>query len=215
MPLSLAQLRRNYTLYGLRDDCEQDDPLELFGQWLAQARKTEVPPAEANSMALATVDSSGHAHCRILLLKGFSAEGFFFFGHYQSAKGQELASNPHAAMTFFWPGLERQVRIEGPVMKADTELSDDYFDARPAASQLGSWASPQSQPLAHRSELEGRLREVTERFAGRQPPRPEHWGGYCLQPQRIEFWQGRPDRLHDRLDYRRHDGTWQRSRLAP
>lgn len=195
MPLSLAQLRRNYTLYGLRDEAAQADPIELFGQWLSQARKTEVPPAEANSMALATVDSQGHAHCRILLLKGFSAEGFFFFCNYQSAKGQELASNPHAAMTFFWPGLERQVRIEGPVMRADTQLSDDYFDARPAASQLGAWASPQSQPLAHRSELEGRLREVTERFAGRQPPRP--------------------DRLHDRLDYRLHAGTWQHTRLAP
>ncbi|VVO15045.1 pyridoxamine 5'-phosphate oxidase [Pseudomonas fluorescens] len=215
MPLSLAQLRRNYTLYGLRDENAQADPLVLFGQWLGQARKTEVPPAEANSMALATVDSQGHAHCRILLLKGFSAEGFIFFGHYHSAKGQELASNPHAAMTFFWPGLERQVRIEGPVVQARAQLSDDYFDARPVASQLGAWASPQSQPLAHRSGLESRLREVTQRFAGRQPPRPDNWGGYCLQPRRIEFWQGRPDRLHDRLDYRLHDGHWQCTRLAP
>ncbi len=107
------------------------------------------------------------------------------------------------------------MRIEGPVVHAAAQLSDDYFDARPAASQLGAWASPQSQPLAHRSELEGRLREVTERFAGRKPPRPEHWGGFCLQPRRIEFWQGRPDRLHDRLDYRLHDGQWQRTRLAP
>ncbi len=169
MPLSLAQLRRNYTLYGLRDDLVQDDPVALFGQWLDQARKTEVPPAEANSMALATVDRDGHAHCRILLLKGFRADGFFFFGHYQSAKGQELASNPHAAMTFFWPGLERQVRVEGPVVRADAQLSDDYFDARPAASQLGAWASPQSQPLGHRSELESRLREVTEAFRRPSP----------------------------------------------
>lgn len=215
MPLSLAQLRRNYTLYGLRDDGEQDDPLVLFGQWLSQARKTEAPPAEANSMALATVDSEGYAHCRILLLKGFSAEGFVFFGNYQSAKGEELASNPHAAMTFFWPGLERQVRIEGAVERLDPALSDAYFLDRPAASQLGAWASPQSQPLTHRSELEGLLRKVTERFAGQQPPRPEHWGGYCLQPRRIEFWQGRPDRLHDRLDYRLRDGAWQRTRLAP
>lgn len=166
-------------------------------------------------MALATVDSEGYAHCRILLLKGFSAEGFVFFGNYQSAKGEELASNPHAAMTFFWPGLERQVRIEGAVGRLDPALSDAYFLDRPAASQLGAWASPQSQPLTHRSELEGLLREVTERFAGQQPPRPEHWGGYCLQPRRIEFWQGRPDRLHDRLDYRLRDGAWQRTRLAP
>lgn len=215
MPLSLAQLRRNYTLYGLRDDCPQDNPLTLFGQWLEQARKTEVPPAEANSMALATVDSQGHAHCRILLLKGFSADGFVFFGHYQSAKGQDLASNPHAAMTFFWPGLERQVRIEGPAVQLEPALSDAYFASRPAASQLGAWASPQSQALTHRSELESRLREATQRFAGQPPRRPETWGGYCLQPQRIEFWQGRPDRLHDRLDYRLYDGDWQRTRLAP
>lgn len=215
MPLSLAQMRRNYTLYGLRDDLEQDDPLALFGQWLEQARKTEVPPAEANSMALATVDSQGHAHCRILLLKGFSDQGFTFFGHYQSAKGQELASNPHAAMTFFWPGLERQVRIEGPVARLEPTQSDRYFALRPSASQIGAWASPQSQPLAHREELESRLRDATQRFAGQQPPRPADWGGYSLQPRRIEFWQGRPDRLHDRLDYRLGDGVWQRTRLAP
>lgn len=215
MPLSLAQMRRNYTLYGLRDDLVQDDPLVLFGQWLEQARKTEVAPVEANSMALATVDAQGRTHCRILLLKGFSAEGFTFFGHYQSAKGQELASNPSAAMTFFWPGLERQVRIEGTVVRLAPQLSDEYFNSRPLASQVGAWASPQSQPLAHRAELEGRLRDATQRFAGQPPPRPAEWGGYCLQPERVEFWQGRADRLHDRLDYRLHDGTWQRSRLAP
>ncbi len=215
MPLSLAQLRRNYTLYGLRDDGEQDDPLVLFGQWLSQARKTEAPPAEANSMALATVDREGYAHCRILLLKGFSAEGFVFFGNYLSAKGEELASNPHAAMTFSGPAWSARC-----VLKARSSAlirrcrTPDLLD-RPAASQLGAWASPQSQPLTHRSELEGLLREVTERFAGQQPPRPEHWGGYCLQPRRIEFWQGRPDRLHDRLDYRLRDGAWQRTRLAP
>ena len=166
-------------------------------------------------MALATVDAQGRAHCRILLLKGFGAEGFTFFGHYQSAKGQELASNPSAAMTFFWPGLERQVRIEGTVVRLAPQLSDEYFNSRPLASQVGAWASPQSQPLAHRAELEGRLRDATQRFAGQPPPRPAEWGGYCLQPERVEFWQGRADRLHDRLDYRLHDGTWQRSRLAP
>ncbi|AIG01003.1 pyridoxal 5 -phosphate synthase [Pseudomonas fluorescens] len=215
MPLSLAQMRRNYTLYGLRDDLVQDDPIVLFGQWLEQARKTEVAPVEANSMALATVDALGRAHCRILLLKGFGAEGFTFFGHYQSAKGQELASNPSAAMTFFWPGLERQVRIEGMVARLAPQLSDDYFHSRPLASQVGAWASPQSQPLAHRAELEDCLRDATQRFAGQPPPRPAQWGGYCLQPERVEFWQGRPDRLHDRLDYRRQAGTWQRRRLAP
>ncbi|KAA0947858.1 MULTISPECIES: pyridoxamine 5'-phosphate oxidase [unclassified Pseudomonas] len=215
MPLSLAQMRRNYTLYGLRDELAQDDPITLFGQWLEQARTTEAAPVEANSMALATVDSEGRAHCRILLLKGFSDQGFTFFGNYLSAKGFELASNPSAAMTFFWPGLERQVRIEGTISRLAPELSDDYFHARPMASQLGAWASPQSQPLTHRTELESRLREVTQRFAGHQPPRPEAWGGWCLHPERVEFWQGRADRLHDRLDYRLQQGAWQRTRLAP
>ena len=215
MPLSLAQLRRNYTLYGLRDEAAQADPIELFGQWLSQARKTEVPPAEANSMALATVDSQGHAHCRILLLKGFSADGFFFFCNYQSAKGQELASNPHAAMTFFWPSLERQVRIEGRVVKVTPQESDAYFQVRPLGSRLGAWASPQSRVIRDREELQELLKVTEQRFSETQPDCPEHWGGYRLLPERIEFWQGRASRLHDRLNYRLQDTQWIRERLAP
>lgn len=215
MPLSLAQMRRNYTLYGLQDDAALDDPLAMFQQWMQLARNTESAPVEANSMVLATVDSEGHPHCRVLLLKGLSDEGFTFFGNYQSDKGQQLAANPHAAMTFFWPGLERQVRIEGQVSRLDPTLSDAYFDSRSLDSRLGAWASPQSRPLENRAALGLLLRETTQRFAGQTVPRPEHWGGYCLHPQRLEFWQGRADRLHDRLDYRLCDGVWQRNRLAP
>jgi pyridoxamine 5'-phosphate oxidase len=215
MPLSLAEMRRNYTLDGLQDDLAMDDPLALFRQWMQQARETESGPVEANSMALATVDSEGRPHCRILLLKGFSDEGFTFFGHYQSDKGLQLAGNPYAAMTFFWAGLERQVRIEGEVSRLDPRLSDAYFDARPLASRLGAWASPQSRPLENRAALESLLTETEQRFTGQPLPRPEHWGGYCLRPARLEFWQGRADRLHDRLDYRLQHGVWQRNRLAP
>ena len=215
MPLSLAQMRRNYTLYGLQDEHALDDPLAMFRQWLQQARDTESAPVEANSMMLATVDSEGRPHCRVLLLKGLSEEGFTFFGHYQSDKGQQLAANPYAAMTFFWPGLERQVRIEGRVSRLDPALSDAYFDSRSMASRLGAWASPQSRPLAGRAALESLLADTIKRFVGQTVPRPEHWGGYCLHPERLEFWQGRADRLHDRIDYRLHEGAWKRSRLAP
>ncbi|MFW0756943.1 pyridoxamine 5'-phosphate oxidase [Pseudomonas sp. H11T01] len=215
MPLSLAQMRRNYTLDGLQDDLALDDPLTMFRQWMQQARQTESAPVEANSMALATVDSQGRPHCRILLLKGLSDEGFTFFGHYQSDKGQQLAGNPNAAMTFFWPGLERQVRVEGQVSRLDPQLSDAYFDSRSLASRLGAWASPQSRPLASRAALESLLVETGKRFVGQTIPRPEDWGGYCLRPERLEFWQGRADRLHDRLDYRLQKGVWERNRLAP
>ncbi|VVO21074.1 pyridoxamine 5'-phosphate oxidase [Pseudomonas fluorescens] len=215
MPLSLAQMRRNYTLHGLQDEAAPEDPLAMFRQWLQQARDTECAPVEANSMVLATVDSDGRPHCRVLLLKGLSDEGFTFFGNYQSDKGQQLAANPHAAMTFFWPGLERQVRIEGQVSRLDPQLSDAYFDSRPVASRLGAWASPQSRPLASRAALESMLAHTIKRFVGHSVSRPEHWGGYCLHPDRLEFWQGRADRLHDRFDYRLRDGAWQRTRLAP
>lgn len=215
MPLSLAQMRRNYTLGGLQEAEAPLDPLALFAQWLQQARETEREPVEANSMHLATVDREGRPHCRVLLLKGFDEGGFTFFGNYQSAKGQELAANPYAAMTFFWPGLERQVRIEGPVTRLDPRLSDAYFDSRPEASRLGAWASPQSRPLADRGELQALLAQTIRRFVEQPLQRPEHWGGYCLTPERMEFWQGRADRLHDRLDYRSRGGQWARQRLAP
>ncbi|NUT89601.1 pyridoxamine 5'-phosphate oxidase [Pseudomonas corrugata] len=215
MPLSLANMRRQYTREGLDEAHVPDDPLALFGLWMQQARETESPPVEANSMVLSTVDEQGRPHARVLLLKGFGEDGFTFFGNYDSGKGQDLAVNPWAAMTFFWPGLERQVRIEGQVRRLDPALSDAYFHSRPLASQLGAWASPQSQPLDNRAALERLLAHAEQRFADQAVPRPGYWGGYCLRPERLEFWQGRADRLHDRLDYRRQVGDWQCSRLAP
>ena len=215
MPLSLAEMRRQYIRDGLDEAQAPDEPMALFGVWMQQAREIEQPPVEANSMALATVDEHGRPHCRVLLLKGFGADGFSFFGNYDSGKGQDLAANAWAAMTFFWPGLERQVRIEGQVHKLDPALSDAYFQSRPLASRLGAWASPQSRRLDDRAALETLLAQTERRFADQAVPRPAHWGGYCLRPERLEFWQGRADRLHDRLDYRLQDGAWQRSRLAP
>ena len=215
MPLSLAEMRRQYIRDGLDEAQAPDEPMALFGVWMQQAREIEQPPVEANSMALATVDERGRPHCRVLLLKGFGADGFSFFGNYDSGKGQDLAANAWAAMTFFWPGLERQVRIEGQVHKLDPALSDAYFQSRPLASRLGAWASPQSRRLDDRAALETLLAQTERRFADQAVPRPAHWGGYCLRPERLEFWQGRADRLHDRLDYRLQDGAWQRSRLAP
>lgn len=215
MPLSLADMRRQYTRDGLDEAQAPDEPLALFERWMQQARDTESPPVEANSMVLATVDPQGRPHARVLLLKGFGKDGFVFFGNYDSAKGRDLAVNSWAAMTFFWPGLERQVRIEGQVHRLDPALSDAYFNSRPVASRLGAWASPQSSPVEGRAALQVSLAQVQQRFPDQPVPRPEHWGGYCLCPERLEFWQGRADRLHDRLDYRLRAGIWQRSRLAP
>lgn len=215
MTQTLAAMRREYTRDGLTEALAPAEPFELFRQWFEQAVKTEQVPVEANSMVLATVDQDGRPHCRVLLLKGLDDLGFTFFTNYDSAKGQQLEVNPFAAMTFFWPALERQVRIEGRVEKVTPEESDAYYQVRPLGSRLGAWASPQSQVIADRAELEGLLKATEQRFNDAQPHCPEHWGGYRLLPERIEFWQGRPSRLHDRLNYRLLDNAWQRERLAP
>lgn len=213
----LAHMRRNYTRDGLLEKHAPEQPLPLFKQWLDDAVATEQPPVEPNAMMLATVDQSGQPHCRVLLLKGLDEQGFVFYSNYESAKGQQLAVQPRAAMTFFWPALERQVRIEGIIERVSAAESDAYFNLRPLGSRHGAWASAQSQVLSGREELEEALAAVEQRFADtQQPPRPEYWGGYRLLPQRIEFWQGRTCRLHDRLSYQlQADNQWLRERLSP
>ncbi|MEJ6656491.1 MAG: pyridoxamine 5'-phosphate oxidase [Pseudomonas sp.] len=213
MKLSIADMRRNYTRDGLLESQAADDPIVQFGTWFSQA--VDVEPNEPNAMMLATVDVGGQPHLRTLLLKGFDERGFVFFTNYQSAKGEQLLAHPHAAMTFWWHDLERQVRIEGAVEQVSAEESDSYYHSRPLGSRLGAWTSPQSQVISGREVLERRLAAVEATYAEVEPPRPPHWGGFRLVPQMIEFWQGRPSRLHDRLRYCLEGGSWRRERLAP
>lgn len=211
----LADLRQTYARHELSEAAADTDALRQFRRWLDEALQARVD--EPTAMHLCTVAPDGQPSARIVLLKGLPDDaGFLFFTNYDSRKGRELAAAPKAALTFFWPALERQVRVEGTVEKAPDGVSTEYFQSRPHASQVGAWASPQSQPIASRQELEQREQEVEQRFAGQHPlPRPAHWGGYVLRPHRLEFWQGRPSRLHDRLVYERAAEGWQRSRLAP
>ncbi|GAB3293511.1 pyridoxine/pyridoxamine 5'-phosphate oxidase [Hymenobacter tenuis] len=211
----LAALRQTYSQRTLTEDLVLPDAVRQFRAWLDEAIGAQLD--EPTAMTLATVNEAGQPAARIVLLKGLpNDEGFLFYTNYDSRKGQELATSPLAALTFFWPGLERQVRVEGRVEKAPESVSTEYFQSRPRASQIGAWASPQSQPIRSREELEQREQELEQRFAGQEVlPRPAHWGGYVLLPQRVEFWQGRPSRLHDRIVYERVGQQWRLSRLAP
>jgi pyridoxamine 5'-phosphate oxidase len=211
---TLADLRKTYSR-GSLDAADVDrDPIRQFDTWFAQALDAQLP--EPNAMTLATVDAQGRPSARIVLIKGVDARGFVFFTNYDSRKGREMAANPSASLLFHWIELERQVRIEGRIDKTSAEESDTYYASRPLGSRIGAWASDQSQPLANREALEAREREMTAKF-GDNPPRPPHWGGYRLVPDVIEFWQGRPSRLHDRIVYSRAgaDGPWRIERLAP
>lgn len=211
--MSIAGLRKEYSQASLTEADVHPDPIAQFRSWFDEAVKAKI--AEPNVMTVATVDAERRPSARILLLKDVDERGFTWFTNYQSRKARELAQCPHAALVFYWGELERQVRIEGYVEQVSAEESETYFHSRPLQSRLGALASAQSQPIADRQALEERFRQANEQY-GDQPPRPEHWGGYRLIPDRIEFWQGRPSRLHDRILYtKQRNGGWQRQRLQP
>lgn len=208
----LAQLRTDYKRAALTERDAAADPYLQFSRWFDEAVAAAVP--EPNAMTLATVDASGQPSARIVLLKSVDARGFVFHTNYDSRKGSDLGANARAALLFFWPQLERQVRIEGRAERASAKESDDYFAQRPRGSQLGAWASPQSARIADRAALEARFAEADARFAS-AVPRPPNWGGVRIVAERFEFWQGRASRLHDRLVWKRAGGAWSIERLAP
>ncbi|MBX9681269.1 MAG: pyridoxamine 5'-phosphate oxidase [Gemmataceae bacterium] len=188
-------------------------PFPLFARWYADAENAKVP--DFNALTLATSTPDGHPSARIVLLRGFDERGFAFYTNYESRKGCELDANPHAAMVFFWTLFQRQVRIEGSIVKQTPEESDAYFSKRPAGHRLGALVSPQSRVIPDRAFLEHRMDELTKEYQGQDVPRPDHWGGYRLVPHAVEFWQGRENRLHDRLRYRLAQSGWIIERLAP
>jgi pyridoxamine 5'-phosphate oxidase len=209
---ALAELRKSYERGELDEGSCADDPLRQFETWLDQAIKAQLP--EPNAMTLATVGADGRPSTRIVLVKGVDARGLVWYTNYDSRKGRELAHEPHAALQFHWVELERVVRIEGQVEKVSAEESDAYYVTRPLDSRIGAWASPQSQPITSRAVLVANAAKAAARH-GLNPPRPPHWGGYRLVPDRWEFWQGRRSRLHDRVRYALEAGRWVRQRLAP
>lgn len=208
----LADLRKSYTRGSLSESQVSANPIEQFRTWFDQARAAECP--EPNAMTVATASREGIPSARIVLLKDVDERGFIFFSNYDSHKGRELSENPHAALLFHWHELERQVRIEGSVEKLPEAESDAYYASRPLESRIGAWASPQSDVISGRTYLLGKAAEFTLKF-GLNPPRPPHWGGYLVRPAKIEFWQGRPSRLHDRMLFTHKDDAWKVERLAP
>jgi len=210
----LSSLRKEYSDTVLDEKTVSLNPLDQFEKWMNDALSAEIP--EPNAMNLATATSDGRPSSRIVLLKELNEAGFVFYTNYQSQKGLEIEQNPYGALNFFWGELERQVRIEGFLERTDSKASDEYFQSRPRGSQIGAWASPQSQHIASRDLLEKRSEELNRRFENKEIPRPAQWGGYILVPDMIEFWQGRPNRLHDRIKYTLDkNGTWQIHRVAP
>jgi pyridoxamine 5'-phosphate oxidase len=214
MNKNIADIRRDYQLQTLLEADIATDPFVQFGRWWDDALKSELD--EVNAMTLATASSAGQPDARIVLLKSYTDDGFVFFTNYSSRKGRELAENPKACLVFFWKELERQVRITGSVEKVSASESDEYFKSRPAGSKVGAWASPQSTVIESRETIEQNILQYQQKFESAEIERPPHWGGYIVIPTVIEFWQGRPSRLHDRLQYSKmQDGSWKIERLAP
>jgi pyridoxamine 5'-phosphate oxidase len=211
---NLKELRKEYSLAMLDELHTNTDPILQFKKWFQEAMDAQI--IEPYAMTISTVNSAHRPSSRVVLLRDVSEEGFSFYTNYLSRKGQDLALNPFAAMNFFWPELERQVRIEGKIVPLEAFASDAYFASRPRGSQIGAWSSPQSEIIESRKVLEDAVENYIQQFDGKDVERPPHWGGYCLIPDYIEFWQGRESRLHDRICYYQHsDGSWVRSRLAP
>lgn len=211
---SIADIRKDYSKSSLDITSVDKNPLTQFARWFDEALKSEVD--EPNAFTLSTVAEDGRPSGRIVLLKGLENGKFIFFSNYQSAKGKELDHNPACALTFFWPELERQVRVEGIASRIDVASSEKYFQSRPRESQIGAWASPQSAVIAGREILDARVSELQKKFEGVDKlPKPNQWGGYEIEPNEIEFWQGRPNRLHDRIVFFKVDDQWQVHRLAP
>jgi pyridoxamine 5'-phosphate oxidase len=210
---NIADIRKDYKLQTLLEVDVSPDPFIQFGKWWEEAVNSAID--EVNAMTLATADKNNIPSARIVLLKGYDKNGFVFFTNYQSHKGEQLLQNPNACLVFFWKELERQIRITGTVEKIRAEESDAYFSSRPAGSRIGAWASPQSSVIANRIVIEEKLKDFEQQFGDNNIPRPPHWGGYIVKPVQIEFWQGRPSRLHDRMQYTLQDGSWVIERLAP
>lgn len=213
--LNIQDLREDYSKQSLDESDIVNNPFQQFRIWFEEAMEAKIP--EPNAFTLSTADLSGQPSARILLLKSFDEIGFVFYTNYNSRKGAQLAANPKAAMTFLWHELQRQIRIEGMVTKASEEISNAYFQSRPKASQIGAWASPQSQVIDNRSLLENNVQSLQDEYKDAETlPKPPHWGGYLLKPNFIEFWQGRPSRLHDRIAFELDESqNWQIKRLAP
>ena len=208
----VKHLRRDFDRDTLSEEQTPENPLELFGEWLDEALESDIK--DPNAFVLSTY-ANGEVDSRVVLIREFSEEGIQFFTNYGSQKGKELAENPQAAINFFWADLDRQIRIKARIEKLDEAISDDYFNSRPRESQIGAWASQQSQTLGSREELEKRVEEYAAQFEGKEVPRPEFWGGYLAKVYAYEFWQGRESRLHDRIVYESKDGNWLKKRLYP